>query len=486
MSTYQKYANKLKSVIAHSTNTGRYETAFAAISAYCWLSYQWNQFYTDDEIEWAAQELSHKMLGDRTNSKRPYNAASNTVLFYDGFGLDTRGLALIYAKALIQLNYKVIWVTLQEANGNIPEIIEILESGNAEILYIDMKHSYQKHIMSLVDIFEKYMPSIAFFYTRPDDVSAAVTFVHYANLVKRFQINLTDHAFWLGTCAFDVCLEFREYGAGISAKYRKIPADKIQMLPYYPWVDKSAAFQGFPFEVADRKILFSGGALYKTIGGDNKYYRIISQALTDNSDLLFLYAGSGEDSEIKKLMDCFPNRVFHIVERKDLFALLENVDVYLNTYPMIGGLMTQYAAMAGKVPLILNDMHTDDASGILVNQKEAGIEFDSVEETVSEINKLLRDDHYRRMRGQQVQRGVITAEEFRTRLEKAIHETPEVKKWICPDTSKFLEDYKTRFTDEMIQFAIAKKKHKSLAKYFPELFVQKAFSKIAGILRKLK
>ena len=35
-----------------------------------------------------------------------------TVLFYDGFGLDSRGLAYVYLKALVNLGYKVIFQEL--------------------------------------------------------------------------------------------------------------------------------------------------------------------------------------------------------------------------------------------------------------------------------------------------------------------------------------------------------------------------------------
>ena len=47
--------------------------------------------------------------------------------------------------------------------------------------------------------------------------------MRYAGHMKRYQVNLTDHAFWLGTYAFDYCLEFLDFGAIVSREYRHIP-----------------------------------------------------------------------------------------------------------------------------------------------------------------------------------------------------------------------------------------------------------------------
>ena len=120
------------------------------------------------------------------------------------------------------------------------------------------------------------------------------------NNVIRYQINLTDHAFWLGADSIDKCIEFRDYGATISKKYRRIPIESIVKIPFYPIVNIDMKFQGFPFKKKDyQKVFFSGGALYKTFGDDNRFYRIVSNILNQYNDLIFWYAGSGDDSELK-------------------------------------------------------------------------------------------------------------------------------------------------------------------------------------------
>ena len=472
---YTQYSEKLKNIIRENKDYNIDKT-FAAINAYANLAYYWNQFYSDFEIETTICKLSDKIYSKDCTfcnfemlSNEAYKANENTVLFYDGFGLDTRGLAAIYAKALIALNYKVIWVTGDRAKGKIPTIERFLDKGDAVKVFIDIYSSYQKHITDLTNVFEKYAPKKAFFYTTPYDVSAETVFYHYRNKVTRYQINLTDHAFWLGNNAFDYCLEFREYGAGISRVERKIDYNKIVVLPYYPLIDNSVKFQGFPFDKNGKKVLFSGGALYKTIGGGNKFYNIVSKVLENNSDTIFLYAGFGDDTELVKLSEIYNGRVFHIQERKDLFALMTHVDAYLNTYPMIGGLMTQYAAKAGLPPIILIDEGKTDASGLLLDQDKANIEFHKVEDVVSEISRLLQDLDYRKQRALDIKTRVFSENDFTLLLSEILYGKSKRCYANCPDTKNYRKEYISRFNLNMVVTSIVTRKNRSLTSEFPGL-----------------
>ena len=471
---FTKYSEKLKK-IARKNKYDHFEISLAAISSYANLSYSWNQYYSDTEIEDIVCELSDRILPFEKNIN---NTNDNIVLFYDGFGLDTRGLAAIYAKALITLGYQVVWVTNEKSKYHIPTIESFLNKGISNIEYINMRNSYVKRINQLNDLFKKYGPSKAFYYTSPEDVCAEIVFYHYRNIVKRFQINLTDHAFWLGLNAFDYCIEFRDYGAGISRVYRHIPKEKIVLLPYYPIIDRDITFEGFSFDYKGKKILFSGGFLYKTIGGENKYYQIVKRVLTENTDTVFLYAGSGDDSELMKLSSIFPNRVFHIQERKDIFALIQHIDVYLNTYPMVGGLMMQYAAVAGKPPITLLDREIEDASGILLNQENAKIEFFSVDDVVSEINHLLNDKEYRNERSEEIKKCVPSQEDFTKNLSDILKENAEYRHADCPDTERFRKEYIGKFNKIIVEDAIGIRKNKSLFRYFPALFIDRKMRKI--------
>ena len=93
---------KIKRNIFKSFDKKKYETCLTAISVYCNLQYQLNQIYCDKDVEDLTIELSRCILPEI----KEYVADENTILFYDGFGLDLRGWAASYARALNNLNYK--------------------------------------------------------------------------------------------------------------------------------------------------------------------------------------------------------------------------------------------------------------------------------------------------------------------------------------------------------------------------------------------
>ena len=158
------------------------------------------------------------------------------------------------------------------------------------------------------------------------------------------------------------------------------------------------------------KVIFSGGALYKTFSGDNLFYTTIDDILSQEKNVYFWYAGNGDDSKIKVLKEKFPKRVFFTKERKDLYQLLCNCDVYYSTYPICGGLMFQYAAIAGKVPLTLKNSEITD--GFLLKQKDLHIEFLSPDDLKEECIHLLTDEVYCKNRSEEMKCAVISKEKF--------------------------------------------------------------------------
>ncbi|WP_196592584.1 CatB-related O-acetyltransferase [Pectinatus sottacetonis] len=378
------------------------------------ILYEYNQRYTDNDLENELQKIE-KILSDKTLYK---NIDDKRVLFYDGFGLDSRGLAQIYLQALGLAGYKIFYIVINKGRENIPTLKKILHCYNAKILYLPANN-----IINTYKILCKYIylfkPRIGFLYTTPYDISAIMAFMHFKNMMKRYLINLTDHAFWLGKNSFDYCLEFRDYGASLSFKYRKILANKLIKQPYYPIFNKRLKFDGFPFEKENKDfVIFSGGFLYKTMDKNNTYYQIIDYCLKAFSHTKFWYAGYGDDSQLKILMARYPGRVFHTNERKDLFQVLQNIDMYINTYPFLGGLMTQYSAIAGKAPITLGSGKS--LEGLLFNSEKLKIEFIKIEEIKEEIIKYISDEDYRYKKDYQMKNTVIDSKIFTENLVQII------------------------------------------------------------------
>lgn len=466
--TPDKILNKLRFIAVKASNKKENETVLEACAAYGSILYNWNQYYRDDTIENAIESVSNNIAlpnivkwDKKSNNKK--------VIFYDNFGLDTRGLVLIYLRALGKLGYNIVYVTVPGSESRQPEVQKLCKLYSIKRAFFE-NNSLSNKVLSLVNIFNEEKPRTAFFYSTPDDSAGDAAFCAYKGIVDRFQINLTDHAFWLGTKAFDYCLEFRDYGFQLSLNERGIPSEKLVILPYNPYFDKEAEFQGWPEGINNRKVIFSGGAIYKTLGDvENRFYKIVEGLLNRNSDAVFLYAGSGDDTELLKLASKFNNRVFHINERKDLFQLMQNSRVYLNTFPMLGGLMSQYAAISGRVPLTLQLEENGCESGILLNQGQSGMEFKTVEEVIEEGTRLLKDDKYWALTAEQIKKHVITDEDFKNQLNSAITDYKTIfepiKNWKVNNVS-FQRGYINRWNFDKYCGAALIGNNK-LLKYFP-------------------
>ena len=241
--------------------------------------------------------------------------------------------------------------------------------------------------------------------------------------MTRYYIVLGDHCYWSCPDSFDIGLEFRNWGASISHFCRRVPKEKLIIQPYYPFFDHNVAFQGYPFErTAGDFVVFSGGALYKTLDEEMTYYKVISWMLRSFPHVKFWYAGSGNDSGLRALAEEFPGRVFHTDERKDLFQILEHIDMYLNTYPAFGALMTQYSVCAGRPPFTLDSNLVGGLSGLLLHNTETALTFGTIDEWKNAIQKYVTDENYRAELACKIQNAVITPEHFRNNLKRIFEE----------------------------------------------------------------
>lgn len=474
----EELISDFKEKIGYSISKGQYNEAMELIISCASILYGTNQYYIDDELEESIRTIAGSLFAGTFESVKRSDLRQNTILFYDGVGLDFRGLAHIYVEALVQ-EFNVHYVTYADREKAVPDILRIVQENGGTVSFINKERPIGI-AKQLNEILHKSRAEKFIFYSYPYDVAAVALMYAYDGVLTRYQINLTDHAFWLGAKAIDKCIEFRDYGACISSEYRGIPRERIVKLPFYPKVVQQQ-FQGFPFPVKDgQKVVFSGGSLYKTFGEGNKYYKIVDYILDKHSDVIFWYAGSGDDSELKKCMMRHPGRVFHTPERTDLFQILQHVSFYLSTYPLCGGLMYQYAAAAGVMPLTLRRDDCND--GFLLNQDTLGVIFDTMEELEQEIDRVLTDEPYRQARSVQMRSAVISPEQFSAELSQ-IMKTDKSPQEICYrhiDTEAFRANYLTHFFErDILWYCIRKDTFRAMLRYFPAMALK-------GIILKLR
>lgn len=462
-----KIKNKLKKDIDHKS----VNAVMADVATLAEIYYEWNQFYCDDELEEICCNVGQDLLKGLTNGWKTRNR-NRVVLYYDSFGNDIRGLSLMYLKALLALDYKVVYVTRSDRKEAQPVLNKALQDTGITYEYMDFASSYSDQIMTINAFVQQYTPDIAFLYTKPYDVVAVAAFSQYKGMIERYKINLTDHAFWLGKLSFDYCIEFRDYGASISRFKRGLEKETLVSLPYYPYEDKNIVFEGLPFD-EDTRFVFSGGSLYKTLGEGNAYYKIVEHILQTDSEISFMYAGSGDDSQLREVSKKYPGRVVHTRERKDFVELIRRSVFYLNTYPTVGGQMMQYCAMAGKIPVTLR--HNKASGGLLINQEKLGIEFDTLEEIYTEIDRLLGDEQYRHWKEATLKGCVIDELGFQSSLCQLLNQHSTVYELNCSDidTSEIACEYRFRMKKDVLVNAIAKKRHSSLFFDFPTYFLKR-------------
>ena len=472
----EEIVNKLKNIAKTKINKKKYNTALAAISCAAGILYTFNQKYADDDLEKLTSDIGDNLKSkyDRAN----YKECTDTILVYDGFGLDTRGVVLMYLNALGLNGYSVCYVTNSAVQDSIPTIKSMCEKYGFEIMYVDMS-DYEKCFLQLSNIFETQKPKAAFFYTTPYDSAASAVFHAYEGLCTRYLIDLTDHAFWLGKCANDYFLGSREMSAYIEHYERNIPKQKCIKLGVNLLTENVTDHSGLPFDLENTRYVFSGGSLYKTLGDENNtFYRIIEHILEEHTDIKFIYAGTGDDSELKKVVEKFPDRAFHLNERKDFFYIIQHCTLYLNTYPMFGGMMMKYSALAHKLPITLK--HGSDSDGLLLNQEKCRIEYDSYDELVTDVDLLLNDNKYLHEREKLLDGSVITEERFTRNIKGVIEDnkTDYSHEFRVMDTKKFRQEYYERFDFESVILQIANKRNISLFRYFPNVFIRKVYKYI--------
>ena len=118
-----KLTDKLKRISRRAIKRGNIDRSCAAISAGADLLYRWNQSYTDSEYEGLISDISNLLIANYQVELDGYEGHKNTVLFYDGFGLDLRGWARNYLTGLKNNGYKIVYVT--KNNNYLERIVKL-------------------------------------------------------------------------------------------------------------------------------------------------------------------------------------------------------------------------------------------------------------------------------------------------------------------------------------------------------------------------
>jgi glycosyltransferase involved in cell wall biosynthesis len=385
-------------------------------------AYRFNWVYEDDEFEDAVKTIGRVTVGESTVV--PFS--SERFMFYDSFGWDNRGLTQQYISAMISWGVEFLYVFENEDPRRSSAIRRMLEGyGRCRVVSLARDETPARRMAEIRDLFVDWRPAKVFLHLTPWAIEPLAVCASLTG-VDRYQVNLTDHAFWLGSKIVDYSIEFRDYGCTVSKDMRGIDADRLLVQPYYP-VTVKADFLGFPrFPFADPVVIFSGGSMYKVYGKDGAYFRIAKRILDENPNTVILYAGGGHSRPLLDFIEQngLGDRFILIGDRSDINEVFRHCDIYLGSYPICGGLMSQYAAVNGKPILAYTspDIPCNVIEGLVCHLNDAPVTFFSEDALAAEARRLCSDPAYRAERGREMAKGVITPEIFAEDL-RALVET---------------------------------------------------------------
>lgn len=394
---------------------GKIELALKYIkSAASWM-YQFNLSYCDEKADNILREIAQQI--GRECVKTPI---SGRCVLIDSWGWDNKGLTQQYINGLMKNDYEILYICTSKDYGRGCDIQKSLKNfGKASFYYVESKDNPIAAAKVIKDLIVDFSSDIVLLHILPYDTAALIACDSLENATV-YNINLTDHAFWLGTTIIDYNIEFRPYGKTISIEKRNIKENKLLNLPFFPSRTITHSFEGLPDLPQNSVKVFTGGALYKMLGGDNIFFRLMDVILDRSPNVIILVAGFAPDKRFSRGKSTMKNgdRVLEIGIRSDIDTLFEKIDIYLGTYPTSGGLMTQYAAIHGK-PIIAyyKDGDVENKVEEMTNHFQNSFKsFSNIDEFAKYAEKLINDEEFRFREGQILKNGLMTEVLFSNEL----------------------------------------------------------------------
>lgn len=391
----------------------RYSDALKDVITAANWAYSFNHIYTDPETELLVKSIAEATV-ETVEIEYPN---SNRCVLIDSFLLDNRGLSQQYLRSMM-VNEMEILVVYTNAGGSVGKdtLNEIQRYAKASILTSTKGTDYFEQTRRAVERIVEFAPAHMFLHLTPWDVVALMT-CRAIKGSKIYNINLTDHAFWMGASFIDYNLEFRPYGMTVSLEKRGLRPEQQIGLPYYPIDPVKAEFAGLPELPADAVKVFTGGALYKMLGKNDIFFRIMDCVLGVSPNVYIMVAGFNHDNRFDEKCAAMKHgdRVRQIGVRRDIDEVFKRCDIYLGTYPMSGGLMSQYAAKHCKPIIAYHD--EGDTMNVLeeiVDYYGSGFKsFSDLEEMKAYASKLIYDGAFREVQGKRLHEGMMNEERFK-------------------------------------------------------------------------
>lgn len=418
---------KIKTLAKTYFSLSKYDESLTKIEQAASIGYTFNltDDYGDDELEDIILKIAKK-TNTTLHVKEPF--INKNIIFYDYFAWDNRGLTQQYLSSLEELGYNILFISRFELNPEVSRdiISQIKKNKRIKLItppsnstHIEAANFIRTHI-------NNFSASKVFLHLSPWDITAFLCFSEKVENQTRYFINLTDHTYWLGKKTIDYCLEFRNYGYQLSTKYRNIASEKCKILPYYPIIKKNTElFQGLPKGLGKKIIGITGGSAYKYLDTSNSFIHLISPILKKHKNFVLLIVGAtSAKKHFQKLSEnlSIDKQIFYLPDREDISLLIQNSDIYIGSYPLAGGLMTQIAAVTGKPILSFNTQgyEFNEIEDLIPFRDKAFKTFYKKQDFLETADKLISDKSYRDKFAEYTTKKVMSCENFILNLKKIL------------------------------------------------------------------
>ncbi len=418
MFPYQKtdilaiYRNLLE-IANNYSEKGHWKKSIDYLSSAAKWAYQFNFFYTDNTAESLVKRICYRTINP-VEIKSPDN---DKYVLLDSFCMDNRGLTQQYLRAMIHNKVEILYICTSKSLDNGEDILQELNNyPKARLLLFDKDDSDSIGIAKkTADEIARYCPAHLFLHIAPWDVAALMSCCAVSGVVK-YNINLTDHAYWMGASLIDYNIEFRPYGKTVSLEKRGLKSEQLLELPFFPVDPIGHPFRGLP-SIPDNAVkIMTGGAMYKMLGKDDIFFSMMEQILSIAPNVYILVAGFtpnktfGEKCSKVKGND----RILVIGSRDDIDSVFQECDIFLSTYPTSGGLMCQYAAKYGKPMLAYRDPDdVENAVEEMVNHFGGKFRsFIQMNDLMDYARHLISDEQFRADEGASLAENVMTSDKF--------------------------------------------------------------------------
>lgn len=450
-------------------------------------AYQLNFQYVDEKLEHLIKNVADSCLP----KLKIDSCFESRFVLLDTHGLDNRGLTQQYIRAFMAMGVEFLYISVSCQRSKCVDIVKELEGYERAkiLLYEDEKTDYLEKAIDILSEIKLYQPTKLFLHLMPWDVVSLLISYSIQGVIK-YNINLTDHAFWLGASFIDYNFEFRAYGKTVSLEKRHLKQEQLLYLPYYPILPKNKIeFQGFPIEAKDKIVIFTGGAFYKMFGNNDLFFKILDELLDLSENAVVLVAGIGDKYTMNEKLAHLRNRhrIMLIGNRRDINEVFKACDVYLDTYPIRGGLMEQYASLYEKPILAYSDFQNfgDVQESMLCRFGNGVCGYNSWQCFIDYARKILEDVAFRREEGLKNKQLVPNVSDFNSNFMQLITTHQNVYNWdfmqVSYDKVKDLYlEVETLYTHTAVRCLMKNLKLKVI-RYFPQ-YIFYFFQQLLAIL----